>query len=595
MIQHTENKPLTQLFSSDNQGSYFIPKYQREYIWKKFNWESLFDDIDESEGRHFLGSIICINTQTDSLSAPQLELVDGQQRMTTISLFYLAIYKYLDEKLPIGSEEDKYKLFSLKQRIVLENKNPRVTPSYSGHNLDDYNWIFYEVLDSSVNKPFEKPSYLGNRRMYKAFDYFWDRLNECDEYDQPIFNYEMVQKLLFKLNTSTIVKIDVSNHSDAFTLFETLNNRGVPLSAIDLIKNKLLGNLEKNNHGSIDRNFERWSKIVNNLTDEYSIQERFLRHFYNAFKIDKTIQVKRAPKAIKSNLIKIYDELINRDAELLLDNLEECSIIYNSNIEYDDHEHSNKLIYALQRLQNVNGADAYMLLMFLDKKFSISEDQKIELIDLLCKYFIRRNITDFPNTRNLTNYFIEIIEEIAQLDTYDCIQVNEIILRVGRPADESIFESKLKGDVYEDNDRATRYVLAMIERSKTETVERYTDFYARDKKLFVWTVEHIFPQGNNIPESWVNMIADGDKEKANNIRKEYVHKLGNLTLTGHNSQLGNMSFEKKKNRTKGGKEIGYMNGLFLNKEISNKTAWRLEDIKERTDYLTNLALNIFKF
>lgn len=595
MIQHTENKPLTQLFSSDNQGAYFIPKYQREYIWKRFNWESLFDDIDESEGGHFLGSIICINTQTDSLRAPQLELVDGQQRMTTISLFYLAIYKYLHEKSPIESEEDKYKLFSLRQKIVLENKTPRVTPSYSGGNLDDYNWIFYEVLASAVSKPLEKPKFLGLRRMYKAFDYFWDRLNEYDEYDQPIFNYEKVQKLLSKLNTGTIVKIDVSNHSDAFTLFETLNNRGVPLSAIDLIKNKLLGKLEKDNHGSIDTNFARWSNIVKNLTDEYSIQERFLRHFYNAFKVDKHIQVKRAPKAIKSNLIRIYEDLINRDAESILESLEECAVIYNSNIEYDNSENSNKLIYALQNLQNVNGADAYMLLMFLDKKFSISEDQKIELIDLLCRYYIRRNITDFPSTRNLTNYFIDIIEEISQLSIYDYIQVKEIILRVGKPSNELIFESKLKGDVYEENVGATRYVLSMIERSKTETVERYTDFYARDKKLFIWTVEHIFPQGDNIPESWINMIADGDKDKANNIRKEYVHKLGNLTLTGHNSQLSNMSFEKKKNRIKDGKEIGYMNGLFLNKEISNKTGWRLEDINKRTDYLTSLALEIFKF
>ena len=92
MIQHTANKPIAELFSSENQVSYYIPKYQREYVWSKFNWESLFDDIYDSEGSHFMGSIICINIQTDSLSAPKLELVDGQQRMTTISLLYLDIY-----------------------------------------------------------------------------------------------------------------------------------------------------------------------------------------------------------------------------------------------------------------------------------------------------------------------------------------------------------------------------------------------------------------------------------------------------------------------------------------------------------------------
>ena len=94
MIQNTSNKPLSELFSADNSVTYHIPKYQREYIWSKWNWEALFDDIEESDGGHFMGSIICINIQKDSHKAAELELVDGQQRMTTISLFYLAIYKY---------------------------------------------------------------------------------------------------------------------------------------------------------------------------------------------------------------------------------------------------------------------------------------------------------------------------------------------------------------------------------------------------------------------------------------------------------------------------------------------------------------------
>lgn len=93
MIQNTDNKSLAEIFSTDNKVTYQIPKYQREYIWGKWNWEALFDDIEESDGGHFLGSIICINTQRDSHKPAQLELVDGQQRMTTISLFYLSIYK----------------------------------------------------------------------------------------------------------------------------------------------------------------------------------------------------------------------------------------------------------------------------------------------------------------------------------------------------------------------------------------------------------------------------------------------------------------------------------------------------------------------
>ena len=600
MIQNVSNKPVAELFSSENQVSYYIPKYQREYIWSKFNWESLFDDIDESVGGHFLGSIICINTQLDSHRAAELELVDGQQRTTTISLLYLALYKYFLENMPADDEEAKHELFSFKKKIVLQNKTPRVTPSYTASNLDDYNWIFYEVLGNGVNKPSKKPKFLGLRRMYKAFDYFYDRLNENDDDGNSLFTYQKAQDFLRKLNMATIVKIDVNGHSDAFTLFETLNNRGVPLSAVDLIKNKLLGKLEKNalkkgDNTTLDENYERWSTIVTNLTDEYSTQERFLRQFYNAFKVIPEIEVKKTPKAMKSNLILIYEELIDRDANAMLERLEECSEIYSKNIDYSNNEIPKELVYALRNLENVNGADAYMLLMFLDKKFSINSEQKIQTIDLLCKYFIRRNVTDYPNTRNLTNYFIDIIEELNALEVYDFEKAKEIFLRLGRPADDELFASKLRGNVYEENVGAVRYILSSIELSETQTDENYTNFYERDKKKFIWTIEHILPQGDNIPKDWVQMIADGDGNLAKEIKSNLVHRLGNLTLTGYNSKLSNMSFDKKKTRQQDGKNIGYLNKLWLNNKLKDKDSWTGDDIKERTELLVNKAIDLFSF
>ncbi|MDA0779489.1 MAG: DUF262 domain-containing HNH endonuclease family protein [Bacteroidetes bacterium] len=600
MIQNVTNKPVAELFSSENQVSYFIPKYQREYIWSKFNWESLFDDIDESVGGHFLGSIICINTQLDSHRAAELELVDGQQRTTTISLLYLALYKYFLENMPADDEEAKHELFSFKKKIVLQNKTPRVTPSYTASNLDDYNWIFFEVLGDGVNKPPKKPKFLGLRRMYKAFDYFYDRLNENDDDGNSLFTYQKAQGFLSKLNSATIVKIDVIGHSDAFTLFETLNNRGVPLSAVDLIKNKLLGKLEKNaindgNNTKLDENYKRWSSIVANLSEEYSTQERFLRQFYNAFKVDPDIEVKKTPKAMKSNLIMIYEELIDRDATAMLEKLEECSEIYSNNIDYNNNESPKELVYALRNLENVNGADAYMLLMFLDKKFGINSYQKIQIIMLLCKYFIRRNVTDYPNTRNLTNYFIDIIEELNGLEKYDFEKTKEIFLRLGRPANDELFANKLKGNVYEENVGAVRYILSSIELNETQTDEIYTNFYERDKKKFKWTIEHILPQGDNIPKEWVKMIANGDENLAKEIKTNLVHKLGNLTLTGYNSKLSNMSFERKKTRQQDGKSIGYLNGLWLNSRLKERNSWTADEIEERTELLVEKAIKLFSF
>ena len=189
-----------------------------------------------------------------------------------------------------------------------------------------------------------------------------------------------------------------------------------------------------------------------------------------------------------------------------------------------------------------------MLLLFVEKKFNISDSNKIELIIFLCKYFIRRNVTDSPPTRDLTNYFMDIIVEVNKLEQYDYDKIRSIILEKGKPANDILFEDKLKGDLYEENVGATRYILSSIELTESQTKERYTNFYARNKNIFVWTVEHILPQGENIPIEWVEMIANGDKDLANQIRKEYVHKLGNLTLTGYNSNLGNLSLSKKQDR-----------------------------------------------
>ena len=130
------------------------------------------------------------------------------------------------------------------------------------------------------------------------------------------------------------------------------------------------------------------------------------------------------------------------------------------------------------------------------------------------------------------------------------------------------------------------------------TQETWTDLWRRtDKKVFVWTIEHIFPEGQNIPESWVNMIANGDKELAKKYLEEYTHKIGNLTITGYNSTLGNKSFEEKRDRKSkdGQRFIGYKNGLDINREIATMDKWTVDDIKTRTVTLVDDLMKVYKF
>ena len=104
-------------------------------------------------------------------------------------------------------------------------------------------------------------------------------------------------------------------------------------------------------------------------------------------------------------------------------------------------------------------------------------------------------------------------------------------------------------------------------------------------------------KGENIPDAWVSMIADGDKELAKQYRSDYVHTLGNLTITGYNQNLSNMSFEQKKERkTKDKKkDIGYRNGLFLNQTVVNEEAWTIAKIKARTDMIVKTLLKMYKW
>lgn len=192
---------------------------------------------------------------------------------------------------------------------------------------------------------------------------------------------------------------------------------------------------------------------------------------------------------------------------------------------------------------------------------------------------------------------INKIEEASAIanDVY-CIII-ETLSSPDNCASDERFKQSLEGNVYKDNMGAARYILCKLAES-TMTQETWRNLWERtNKNVFIWTIEHIFPEGENIPDCWVDMIAGGDRLLAKQYLEEYTHKLGNLTITGYNSTLGNKSFEEKRDRkSKDGKRfIGYKNGLDINKKIAEKDSWTVEDIKARTDALVAELLKIYAF
>ncbi len=591
MIESAQNKPVSELLSVDSNWRFKVPRYQREYVWRRDDWANLFDDLWENPPGYFLGSMICINKTKDAMQPPELEVVDGQQRLITLSLLYAAIHVCLAS---CANEDDdtKHELFNLSHRLVFKGakKSLRVEPSYQGHNYHDYRAVLQEA---GVLAGVEALPNAGNRRLFKAYRFFVDRLDELDEKGQKVFDPSRLQEFLDRVNAASMVEIEVGSHADAFTLFESLNNRGVALSALDLIKNNLLATLEKKTPESIDENFTKWTKLLENLSDNYATQERFLRQYYNAFKHRKEIGVPKAPLATRSNIIRIFEELVGRAAEWLFDDLFEKAALYNKLITPLSDGVPPKLAKQFLNLDRIGGAPAHILLLFL-----LAERPKANLAgicEFLVRYFVRRNLTDVPPTRDLARIFIEVISRLGERDDRDAEEiVRQELLSKGRVAADDVFREKLSGGIYEDNVDATRFVLCRIEE-ENQTVEKLTDLWKRDERGdFVWTVEHIFPQGRNIPQCWVKMIAGGDEQKAHECGERYSHRLGNLTMTGYNSKLGNKSFDEKRDRKDSrGKYVGYKNGLFLNERLRDATTWTIAAIEERTQTLTGMAIRLF--
>ncbi|HPD39866.1 MAG TPA: DUF262 domain-containing HNH endonuclease family protein [Mesotoga infera] len=588
MIQSAGNYKVAALFNPDERIKYEIPKYQREYVWGKREWDNLYDDIYENQD-HFLGSMICINRSVDALEVRPLEIIDGQQRLLTISILYLVIYARLMEERKKWPDDDDLlaTTVNLKNRLLQKSdggKTLKVVPSYQNNNHSDYCSLLSE--NGLFHKQNGKVLFAGNRRIYKVFKYFQTKLQEESK--------DQILEFLDRLNSASIVKIEVANHADAFTLFESLNNRGVPLSPMDIIKNKMLAELEKLKVMSTEDAFEHWNRIITHIP-EYRDQERFLRQYYNAFRYMEEVRFPGISKATKSKLITIYENLIEKDPSKTLQELVQKAKIYGNFSVSFESRNGEEFRNHLFDLQNVGGAPGYTLLLYILSEHGEKENLALKTSELLAKYFIRRNITDFPGTRDLDKIFIDAIDFCeARRETLNINMVKEFLTDRKRFAPDQRFREMLAGDIY-DNPEATRFVLTKIEEARF-TKENKPNFWERDNNNnLVWTIEHIFPKGENIPDSWVEAIADGDKEKAKLLQDQWVHKLGNLTLTAYNQYLSTYSFEKKRDRTDTrGNPIGYKNGLFLNSDLRDKENWTTKDIKQRTEKLVNLAFELFR-
>ena len=619
--------PFTKLINVDHgaREHFHVPKYQREYTWKKWQWEQLLNDIEENDPGYFMGSIICVNDMQKITTGDELifEVVDGQQRLTTLSLLLAAIHSKLTDAMDTyeptdnqDKEEARSCITNIRAKLVKRKKDAkmeeagafkvgknvyflRMQPSAQNHNLEDY---LYLLSEAGLIETQPKQPYVGNRLFGRAYSFFQEKLSA---------DVTELLKLMERINQLMFVQITVDSQADAFTLFESLNNRGVPLSAMEIIKNKMLAQMEKKHDINIDDSFEKWQNLVEAIPDAND-QERFLRHFYNAFKNRKEIKVDKVTRATRSLIIRIYETLINRDAAVLFEKLTQGATTYGKLLRSDFEQKS--IATSLTELDRISSAPVYLLLLYL---FSLEttqfqdKDFLEKVVDLLARYFIRRNVTDNPPTRQIDQALIDVVEACAEhINDNKKLTFNwfvEKLINNAKPASLEEFKTALDGHIYDSNSGMARYVLIQID-TLHHSREYKPDFWARDDKgRFIWTVEHVLPQAEKLPAHWMNMIAEGDRQKAGDLQDEWVHRLGNLTLSGYNSDLATGAFEKKQKLSKdrsflGHKiNIGYQNNLALNSlefetkdgKFSLATAphWNADMIKARTKLMVDIVAN----
>lgn len=611
MINSVEDPTVANILSTDMLKIYDIPRYQREYTWNQRDWANLYDDITQNDAGYFLGSFIVVNgTVNSKMDTIHYEVIDGQQRLTTLSLLLAALYtRIMEHKDSIDDDMMLDDIRPLRNRLILKSDKSmtRVIPQVQNHNLEDYRWILKEHI--GLDAIMQKPKFLGLRKMSKAFNYFYDRLGEDVGGRDGIECVRYLLDICRLVCSAVVVQITVDSHADAYTLFASLNNRGVPLSAVDLIKNMLLGKVAGVDDGQLDYYFERWQEVLHNLGDDYKTQERFFRQNYDAFRreVNKPFigesgsQLPLGSVATRSNLLKIYEKRMEADGGALkvLDELTENSALYSKIIGLEQESLDSELSHQLLELSRAQGVASYLMLLFLFKKkdqLELKDETLALLVRLLVCFFVRRNLTDTPPTRDLERLFISICESLESEGLKGIAAAEYIKKRlVDVSASDTSFKERLEGPIYDVNPDMTRYILTVIASpSVTKEMKPLWERYASGN--YVWTIEHIFPQGKNIPDEWVKMVADGDMSKAIEVQEKQVHTLGNLTITGYNSKLSNMPFVTKRDRRDVyGANVGYRNGLNLNDELVNTDTWTSEQIQERTDKLAGLTLKAFDF
>ncbi|MFL5657822.1 MAG: DUF262 domain-containing protein [Ktedonobacteraceae bacterium] len=555
-MKAVENQFLTFL---NGKKQFIIPIYQRTYSWTREQGEQLWNDIvrtasDKEVTSHFVGSIVYIQHGLFMAGGVMpLLVIDGQQRLTTLSLLLIALAKAArDSTVPLGmSHEDIYDSY-------LINKYSRDEQRYKLLLTQGDK----DTLIALTDDPDRAKLILPANRLLENYLYFENRIRQGSV--DPFTLYAGISKLM-------IVEISLNKaHDDPQLIFESLNSTGMDLSQADLIRNYVLMGLDNEEQTKLYKTY--WYPMEQSFrhTDDTYQFDRFMRDYltikqgsipnidevYGNF---KTYQRSKTAAPI-SELVADIDRYARYFVKMAF-------------LKEEDHE-IRRVLYDINTLK-VDVAYPFLLEVYDDYAHKLlSREDFIAILRLVESYVFRRVICGVP-TNSMNKTFATLAREIDKEQYLESVQAAFLQKDAYRrfPRDEEFRAAFMVKDVY--NFRSRNYMLRKLENSGSKEWVNIEDY----------TIEHILPQNERLSSEWQVELGSNWKE----VHARYLHTIGNLTLTGYNSELSDRPFREKRDM-KGGFA---KSPIHLNESLTDVERWNEEEIQKRAGALADVAVTVW--
>ena len=548
----------TNLLSFLNRSHQFtIPIYQRTYSWTERECKQFWDDVlrtgkKDSIPSHFIGSIVYIEEGIYQVSHQSpLLVIDGQQRLTTVSLIIEALARRCADREPLpGFSERKLRNYYL------------CNPEEQGESY--YKLLLTQTDKQSLLSLVKQGAWPANfsKRIKENFEFFEKKINELSD----------LKPLCKGLEKLIIVDISLSRDQDKPQLiFESMNSTGRELSQADLIRNFILMGLEKKHQKNLYENHWRPMELDFGQEADFEHFDQFMRHYLTI----KTGDIPNKNKVYER--FKEYYRNNSNSADNVVKEMQSFVTYYCSMALDKETDKNLKAAFNDLKELKVNVSYPFLLQVYDDyKKGDLSAEDFEHIIRLVESYVFRRWVCDIP-TNSLNKTFAAFSRDVKDVkkDQYkESVEAFFSLLTSYRrfPKDDEFFREIKTKELYPH--RSSYWLRKLENHNRKEQVN-----------VNEYTVEHILPQNKKLSSKWREAL--GHEWKS--IQEDYLHTLGNLTLTGYNSEYRDKFFLEKRDMKGGFKE----SPLRLNKNLRELETWDKENIKKRAEKLAQKALKVW--